>query len=292
MDILFPDGHKESHFTLDSIIRLPQGLPHGNYQVEYFVNGQNLESRKWRISIPLLQNPLFYTALSLLVIGLFYFGFRYRSRQKDMERKLLDSRMKLLKKNLDPHFIFNSLNLSYMLLMQGKYDEAKESILKFSDLHRYFLEMINKSEVSLAEEFKFLQNYLELELGRLDADSAFQFTIENTDVDIDGIMIPPMILQPLVENAIKYCGLTNSEVELRKILIESYLIEGHAVVSIENTVSSDALHFSHRLGKGISIVQQMIDIYNRNSGGQITFMPSVECKHFKGGYRCEISMRL
>jgi LytS/YehU family sensor histidine kinase len=69
--------------------------------------------------------------------------------------------MKLLKKNLDPHFIFNSLNLTYMLLMQRKYEEAAASILKFSDLHRYFLEMMNNQEVSLAEEFKFLENYLE-----------------------------------------------------------------------------------------------------------------------------------
>jgi hypothetical protein len=292
MDIVFPDGHKESHFTLDSMIRLPQGLPQGSYQVDYFANGQFLESRKWRITIPLLQNPLFYAALCMLIIGLFYFGFMYRSRQKDMERKLLDSRMKLLKKNLDPHFIFNSLNLTYMLLMQGKYEEATASILKFSDLHRYFLEMINKPEVSLAEEFKFLENYLELEQGRLDAETAFQFTIEKSDIDIHGIIIPPMILQPLVENAVKYCGLGNAVVEQRKIMIECYLHNGNAVVSIENTVSSEAVHFSHRLGKGISIVQQMIDIYNRNSGGQITFLPTVECKHFKGGYRCEISMRL
>ncbi len=290
LDILFPDGHKESHFTLDSIIRLPQGLPQGRYRVAYYANGQLLESRNWSISIPLLQNPLFYAALSMLVIGLFYFGFRYRARQKDMERLLLDSRMKLLKKNLDPHFIFNSLNLTYMLLMQGKYDEATASILKFSDLHRYFLEMINKPGVSLAEEFKFLENYLELEQGRLDEATAFEFTIENSDVDMHAIMIPPMVLQPLVENAVKYCGLGNSAIEQRKIRIECYKHKGDAVVSIENTVSSEAVHFSHRLGKGISMVQQMIDIHNRSNRGYIEFKPSVQPHCFQGGYRCEIYM--
>lgn len=288
LDILFPDGHKETHFTVDSIIRLPQGLPKGNYRVDYYVNGQFLEFRKWRISIPILQNPLFYAALSMLVIGLFYFGFRYRERQKDMERLLLDSRMKLLKKNLDPHFIFNSLNLTYMLLMQGKYDEATASILKFSDLHRYFLEMINKPDVSLAEEFKFLENYLELEQGRLDPETAFEFTIENAGIDAHGIMIPPMILQPLVENAVKYCGLGNTAIEQRKIRIECYKHKGAAVVSIENTVSSEAVHFSHRLGKGISMVQQMIDIHKKSNRGHIEFKPSVQPQYFLGGYRCEI----
>lgn len=288
MDIIFPDGHKESHFTMDSIIVLPQGLPQGSYQVDYYANGIFLESRKWRISIPLFRNPFFYTALSFLVIGIFYFGFRNRERQKDMERKLLDSRMKLLKKNLDPHFIFNSLNLTYMLLMQAKYDEATTSILKFSDLHRYFLEMINKPEVSLAEEFKFLENYLELEQGRLDAGAAFEFTIDNAGAVLHGIMIPPMVLQPLVENAVKYCGLGNTAIEERKIKIECYVDQGDAFVSIENTVSSEAVHFSHSFGKGIAIVKQMIDIHNNNHHGNIVFKPSVQPQYFKGGYRCEV----
>jgi hypothetical protein len=65
---------------------------------------------------------------------------------------------------------------------------------------------------------------------------------------------------------------------------------GDALISIENTVSSEAVHFSYRLGKGISIVQQMIDIHNENHGGNIVFKPSVFPQHFKGGYRCEIQI--
>jgi hypothetical protein len=65
---------------------------------------------------------------------------------------------------------------------------------------------------------------------------------------------------------------------------------GDALISIENTVSSEAVHYSSSFGKGISIVQQMIDIHNDNHGGNIVFKPSVQPQHFKGGYRCEIQI--
>ncbi|MFM2195535.1 MAG: hypothetical protein RL092_1135, partial [Bacteroidota bacterium] len=80
--------------------------------------------------------------------------------------------------------------------------------------------------------------------------------------------------------------------EERKIKIECYMHNGDALISIENTVSSEAVHFSHRLGKGISIVQQMIDIHNKSNRGHIEFKPSTRTNHFEDGYRCELFIRI
>jgi hypothetical protein len=292
IDLRYPDGHTESYFVLDSIFKLQQALIEGPYEVTCFVNGEKIGEWNFRVALPLLRNPVFYTLLVLVLSGVLFVFFRYRSRQKDLERKMLENRMQLLKKNLDPHFIFNSLNLTYMLLMQGKYEEATQSILKFSDLHRYFLEMINQKEVSLSEEFSFLRNYIMLEQRRLDDASTFEFTLPERSELIHQIMIPPMILQPLVENAVKYCGYGSSTEEKRSVVIQCLVNNGKATVSIENTVSADALNFSNRLGKGVSIVHQIIDIYNKNSSSHIEFRTSVPPQIFPGGYRCELDFQL
>lgn len=292
LEITFPDGHQEQYYTLDSSLQLPRGLKQGNYNVELDVNGISVGTWKWKAQIPILRNPMLYASITAILGLLFYLFFKFRNRQKDLERMMLETRMKLLKKNLDPHFIFNSLNLTYMLLMQGKYEEATQSILKFSDLHRYFLEMINLKEVPLSEELKFVANYLNLENGRLDAENGFEYSLPHENELLHKIMIPPMILQPLVENAVKYCGFGDQKGTTKRIIVSCIASDGKATVSIENSVSSSAMDFSHRLGKGISIVQQIIEIYNKNHHGNIVFRPSTTALVIENGYRCELEITI
>ncbi|MEN9951380.1 MAG: hypothetical protein RLY85_2132 [Bacteroidota bacterium] len=284
------DGSGALHvlYSLDGKFDFPSGLTRGQYKVKLFVNNVMVREMSFRISIPILQNPIFYTLLASLVILVFYQFFRYRAKQQELERNMLENRLQLLKKNLDPHFIFNSLNLTYMLLLQENNKEAIDSITRFSDLHRYFLEMINKREISLAEELRFICNYLELEHKRVHLDAPFEYTISPYDENAVTINIPPMILHPLVENAVKYCGFDPTQTDHSSIRID-ILLNGHlATIGIENSLGMDENRSSIGFRRGVEIVRETIAIYNKMGHNQINFHPNRPPTYFQPGFRCEL----
>jgi hypothetical protein len=178
LELTDEEGTIQTYYTLDSIFHFASGFKKGKYKANVFVNNVAVKEFEFRITIPLFQNPVFYTLLTIIFIALTLQVFRYRINKQSLERNMLGNRLELLKKNLDPHFIFNSLNLTYMLLLQEKNKQAIESITQFSDLHRYFLETINKKEIQLSEELKFIKNYLDLEYKRVHLDAPFTYTIE------------------------------------------------------------------------------------------------------------------
>jgi LytS/YehU family sensor histidine kinase len=175
-----------------------------------------------------------------------------------------------------------------MLLLQENNKEAIDSITRFSDLHRYFLEMINKREISLAEELRFIRNYLELEHKRVHLDAPFEYTISPYDENAATINIPPMILHPLVENAVKYCGFNPSQTDHSSIRID-ILLDGHlATIGIENSLGVDETRSNIGFRRGVEIVRETIAIYNKMGHNQINFHPYRPPIHFQPGFRCEL----
>jgi hypothetical protein len=283
-----PSGDLQTFYTLGDAIEFPSGLTRGKYKASLFVNNVMVEEMIFRVSIPLVQNPVFYTILASLVVLVFYQMFRYRAKKQELERNMLENRLQLLKKNLDPHFIFNSLNLTYMLLLQENNKEAIDSIIRFSDLHRYFLEMINKQEIPLADELRFIRNYLELEYKRVHLDAPFEYTISPYDEHAAIINIPPMILHPLVENAVKYCGFDKDKTDHGNIRIDILLNGNVASIGIENSLGLDETRSGIGFRRGVEIVKETIAIYNKMGHNQIVFHANKPPLHFQPGFRCEL----
>ncbi len=291
LELKHPDGTIQTLFTLGNEFAFPSGLTAGKYSAVLFVNDVQVRELTFRVTVPLLQNPLFYTALAAVVILLFYQLFRYRAKRQELERSMLENRLQLLKKNLDPHFIFNSLNLTYMLLLQENNKEAIDSIIRFSDLHRYFLEMINKTEIPLAEELRFIRNYLELEQKRVYLDAPFSYVITEYDENASRIMIPPMILHPLVENAVKYCGYDPAQFPEAQIKISLIITEEQAVIRIENSLALNQSDAGIGFKKGVEIVRETIAIYNKMGHHPIDFHPNLPSKHYKPGFLSELIVK-
>jgi LytS/YehU family sensor histidine kinase len=112
---------------------------------------------------------------------------------------------------MNPHFIFNSLNSINRFILQNNKVQASEYLTKFSRLIRMILNSSTNPTVTLAEDVEALQLYLELE--RLRFEEKFSFKVEcDPDIDTDFLQVPPMLLQPFVENAIWH-GLMNKEGE-------------------------------------------------------------------------------
>ncbi len=137
----------------------------------------------------------------LVMIGFGYTWFNLRKVK--MENKQLLTEQKLKRSQMNPHFIFNSIQNVRSLIHGKKEEEAVEYLNKFSKLTRQVLESSNENYISLTEEIEMLQHYLSIQ--QLLYSNAFDFSISTTDnLDTDAYFLPPMLAQPFVENAIKH----------------------------------------------------------------------------------------
>jgi tetratricopeptide (TPR) repeat protein len=128
---------------------------------------------------------------------------RLKQEAAELSRQLVETNMKAINFQLNPHFIFNCVHTVEYLLGQSKVKESMACLRKFSDLIRMMLEGMSKKEIPLERELDILRLYMDLEKMRHTHD--FSYSIE-TDNRIDPVttMVPPLILQPFVENSIKH----------------------------------------------------------------------------------------
>lgn len=156
-----------------------------------------------------------FALLTISITGFaVYFVFKIRlnniknKQQKDFERKVEVSKIELkaLRAQMNPHFVFNSLNSIQHYIFNSKSDEAVKYLNKFAKLMRVILNNSDKPTVAIEDDLEALKLYLELEQMRFE--DKFEYKIEIEDnVDLDYDIMPPMLLQPYVENAILH-GLT------------------------------------------------------------------------------------
>lgn len=119
---------------------------------------------------------------------------------KDAEKAKLEAELKILKTQINPHFLFNTLNNLYSLTLD-KSDKAPDLVLKLSDMMRYILYECSDKFVPLEKEVAFLQGYFDLQRIRLDEAIPLSFEIKG---EIAGKTIAPLLLEPLIENAFKH----------------------------------------------------------------------------------------
>jgi tetratricopeptide (TPR) repeat protein len=143
-----------------------------------------------------------------------WLGFRFYKRRQKAERKaeLTELEMKVLRSRMNPHFIFNSLNSIGDYVLRHRPEEANEYLTRFARLMWLILENTEHKEVSVSDDINAMRLYMELESKRLV--NGFQFTMEvDKGIDTENTYIPPLILQPFIENSIWHglAGLTERE---------------------------------------------------------------------------------
>ena len=148
------------------------------------------------------QNFLFYGLLLGIAHVPLYYG-RYRERERAAEqlaRGLTEARLQALKMQLQPHFLFNTLN-AISALIPAEAKPARRMLARLGDLLRSTLEHEETQEVTLREELAFLEPYLEIEQARLEDRLTVVMEIAPETLDA---RVPHLVLQPLVENAIRH----------------------------------------------------------------------------------------
>jgi LytS/YehU family sensor histidine kinase len=149
--------------------------------------------------------------LIILVISSAY-SVTKLSRKKERDEELaisekIQSEMKFLKSQINPHFLFNALNNIYSLTITGSADSS-EMILKLSDMLRYILYECNESKVPIENEWKYIENFIEFQ--KLKSKEELNIRIEFNNA-VPGALIAPMILIPFVENAFKHSKVEDTE---------------------------------------------------------------------------------
>ncbi len=239
-----------------------------------------------------LSGIIIFLGILLLVSlsGFLFYKIRMnrKLRKHNQEKRLRELQLAALRSQMNPHFLFNSLNSVQNLVQQHKNEQAHLYLSDFAGLIRKVLKNSDKEEVTLAEEIDTLQKYLNLEKLRFEFD--YQIDVDNT-IDQNSFMLPSLILQPLAENALIH-GLQHKKgekklaVKVTKSGNEIHIIIDDNGIGIE--ASKELKNNSN--GIGLRMNEERIEMMKEKYGGNYSFKLIDLTAQGQEGTRVEITI--
>lgn len=229
-----------------------------------------------------------------------FFAHRVEKRERirtAFQLQLSNAEQKALRAQMNPHFIFNALNTVQLFIIENDKKQAYEYLEKFGVLIRKTLEFSRERSIRLQEEIDMLQLYLELESKRFDGKFDFRIQVAET-LDVSMLRIPPILIQPYVENAIRH-GIMH-KVGKGNILVKmnqngkqlNILVEDDGVGRIK--AAKMTVNRTGRKSLGTSITQERIMLLNQIGIGEFS-AKTVDMKDDEGntcGTRVELNIPL
>lgn len=262
-------------------------LASGNYRISFFVNNKkDIQSVSFTIEPKFTDSLTFkiiISALSIVFIIIVLYGYTwYTKRQFKQKLKLHTLELKSLRSQMSPHFIFNALNnFQSILILEGNI-KANNYLDKFSKLIRKTLETMHHDKHSLKSEFEYIVKYLDFEKTK---NNDLQTSINiDPDIELSNILIPVMIIQPIIENAIIH-GLSkiigdkkinldftkDSENNIKIIIEDNGIGINHSLKtkthhSIASNIINERIKLHNKLRRN-KIYIEKIDLQNENLTG-------------------------
>lgn len=266
-----------------------QNLEPGNYKLELslLLNEYNDNSTIIEFSIiPAFWQTLWFKALVIVLslvicIIVAWLVFKYLKNKEDKKNEanklITEYKLIALKAQINPHFMSNCLTAIQHLILSNHVNEANQYLAKFSLLVRQVLNFSTKSLVTLHEELQITE--LNIELEQLRFENNFEFKLElNEALNLKDINIPPLLLQPIIENAIWHGLLPLKKLRKGKLIIKIYSIDNLLYLIIEdNGVGRKNEKFdigNLKESKGIMITKQRIqnlNIYYKTSRADLYY---------------------
>jgi ligand-binding sensor domain-containing protein len=250
-------------------------LPPGNYHFKVRARKSNTGWGEPATFIFTIQKPYWETwAFRILVLAIasVLLGLIFRRRVRQVQRKALvgqqlqELELKALRAQMNPHFIYNALNSIQALVLDNKPEEATRYISKFGRLLRQVLNHSEQNLITLEEELTALELYLQLEQLRLNFD--LQFHIQ-TSAGINPAIewVPPLILQPIAENAVWH-GLSTKKGDKKLDIVITVRDEWLMAEITDNGIgrkqaAAKKRHQPGNVSKGIDITERLIKEYNQ-----------------------------
>lgn len=260
-----PPGHYVLHIRAEN--------PDGQHAINELVIPVHVQPFFWQKG----GFKLFVGSLVMALIALMIFLAINRLR---LRRHLLKSEISSLRLQMNPHFIFNSLNSIQDFIFHNEKQLAASYLARFARLIRSIMENAGKNSITLSEEVAFLNLYLELESLRF---SHFDYSIViDPDIDAEEYSIPPMLLQPLVENALKH-GLSGKQTDLKLVVRFEKRGEGIVCSIADNGVGMEqSLKKDSHQSMGLHVVKERLLVLNRLQGSKYTLSIPKTNTHFPG----------
>ncbi|MCU0444678.1 MAG: histidine kinase [Microscillaceae bacterium] len=272
IEILNQDNGKSKRYSTRQT-HFETELAYGNFVVKIYaqdsLTNNMSSSQTFRLALPApyYETNWFWTMCGILFVGLVWWvAFRIVRQVKKQElqkrliqQKMIDLESQALQAQMNPHFIFNAINSIQAFILQHKTEEAHFYLAEFAKLFRLILKHSQQKEVTLAEEVELLRLYIALEAQRLKDMIDFQLDINN-EIETDNTLVPTMLLQPIVENAVWH-GL---KPDIRPKIIRLRAFEQDACLHLHlynngKPIETSALPTLHD-SKGLLIVQERIKV--------------------------------
>lgn len=178
----------------------------------------------------------------------------FEAKKKEVENERLTAELNFLKAQINPHFLFNTLNNLYYLAY-SKSDNTTEVIAKLSQMMRYMIYDSNHPKVLLNKEIEYMQSYISLERLRLNDQIPIKFEISG---NTENVWITPLIFITFLENAFKH-GVSNSNPKAW-VNISIHLAGKECVYIVENSKTSDQKETGEKSGIGLQNVKRRLDL--------------------------------
>lgn len=224
-------------------------------------------------------------AVILIVLLIAFVGYllfqRYKLKQKnartELDKRRIEIEHRMIRSQMNPHFIFNSLNSVQSLIFQERNEDARIYLNKFARLLRLILENSRHQYVPLSSEIESLRNYIEIEQLRFK--DKFDYEIEDLTDDADFIGIPPMLIQPFVENSILH-GIKNKvgkgHIKLTYSISDDDILTctvlddgiGRKAAIKSNLESETNKHNS----LATTLIEQRVELFKKKQGADITLV--------------------
>ncbi len=178
-------------FVIEQVSRYPQIAPDSHILEQIVRNKSSF--------YPIAKYTVLLLSVSVVVSIVFMINER-KEAEKQFQEEQMQNQLKYLRAQINPHFLFNALNCIYALTVTQD-DKAPDSVMKLSEMLRYVIDDCRADHVLLQKEIKYIQNYIDFQRIRMERepDLTFEFTQQDPNY-----MVPPMVLQPMIENCFKH----------------------------------------------------------------------------------------
>jgi ligand-binding sensor domain-containing protein len=263
-----------------------QNLSPGYYMLNAYLPTPAMGNQPYFITLSFFIKPAFWqtgwfylfviclsVSVFVLIVWLIHRNFKRKEARKAMLiKQLAEYRLTALKAQINPHFISNSLSAVQQLIFNNEIDKANQYIAKFSLLIRYVLTYSDKSVTYLDNEVKIIDINIELEQLRFENQFVFEKEI-NENIQLNEIMVPTLITQPIIENAVWHGLLPLKGKRIPKLTLKIDLVDDNLVISvIDNGVGrkkpDDYTLRENRESKGTWLVTNWIENLNQVSAGK------------------------
>jgi anti-sigma regulatory factor (Ser/Thr protein kinase) len=239
---------------------------------ELIIAQQKYKETLYWLSLTIIFSLIMFTALA----GISTYTLIKKKRERkdiEIETRIILLEQKTLQAMVNPHFIFNVLNTIQYFVNKEDTQEANKIITIFSRLMRKHLEICLKSSITLMEEIEYLSLYLSLENIRFSDKMSYKITIED-NIDEEEIILPPMLIQPFIENAIWHGimpketgGSVDINITFQNDVLQIKITDNG--IGISNSIKNKST--SH-ISRGLELIEERVSLLNKLNTRKISII--------------------